>query len=117
MRADEYDRWYATPRGQWIGQCEIGLLNRKSLLWLQKGRKGGRGAYRGARWHTVGEVRSLLQGFPIKNMRVRTAVHLHRGGKAAALFERIFPATLSTGAFILAAGEIGDIEAPARGLK
>jgi SAM-dependent methyltransferase len=224
MRADEYDRWYRTPRGQWIGQCEIellcqelrlrpgesvldvgcgtgfftrafanrttgkvigvdidteyvghacrrdtagsyyavadaralpfrnasfdvvisiaalcfipdevaavreilrvtrrsfafGLLNRKSLLWLQKGREGGKGAYRGAHWHTVGEVKSLFQGLPIKNMRVRTAVHLHTGGRAAAFFERIFPATLSTGAFILAAGEIGFIEAPARSPK
>jgi SAM-dependent methyltransferase len=92
----------------------IGLLNRKSLLWLQKGREGGKGAYRGAHWHSVGEVKSLFQGLPIKNMRVRTAAHLHTGGRAAAFFERIFPATLSTGAFILVAGEIAVIEAPAR---
>jgi SAM-dependent methyltransferase len=218
MRADEYDLWYETPRGQWIGQCEIellckqlrprpgeslldvgcgtgfftrafanrttgkvigvdidteyvecacrrdtagsysavadvralpfrnasfdmvisiaalcfipdevavvreilrvarrrfaiGLLNRKSLLWPQKSRKGGSGAYRGAHWHTVGEVKSLFQGFSIKNMRVQTAVHLHSGGRAGAFFERIFPATLSTGAFILAAGELGETEA------
>jgi len=221
MRADEYDRWYATPRGAWIGQCEtellykelrplpgeslldvgcgtgfftralanrikgrvvgvdidseyveyahrkdtegsfyvvadgrslpfrnrsfdvvisvaalcfisdeaaavreilrvarrrfvIGLLNRKSLLWLQKGRKGGKGAYHGAHWHTVSEARSMFQGLPIKNMRVRTAVHLHSGGKTAAFFERIFPTTLSTGAFILTAG---DIEAPTKSPK
>lgn len=25
-RAEEYDRWYATPRGQWTGKCEIDLL-------------------------------------------------------------------------------------------
>jgi len=92
----------------------IGLLNRKSLLWLQKGRKGGKGAYHGAHWHTVGEARSMFQGLPIRNMRVRTAVHLHSGGKTAAFFERIFPTTLSTGAFILATG---DIEAPTKSPK
>jgi hypothetical protein len=90
----------------------IGLLNRKSLLWLQKSRKGGSGAYRGAHWHPAGEVKSLFQGVSIKNMRIRTAVHLHSGGRAGAFFERLFPTTLSTGAFILAAGEIGDTEAP-----
>ena len=30
----------------------LGLLNRHSLLYLAKGRGGGHGAYRGARWHT-----------------------------------------------------------------
>ncbi len=31
----------------------IGWLNRSSLLYRQKGRDGGSGAYRGARWHTA----------------------------------------------------------------
>ena len=212
MRANEYDRWYETPRGRWIGQCEtellykelrplsgeslldvgcgtgfftralasrirgravgvdinteyvmyardrdtdgssyavadaralpfrngafdvvvsvaalcfisdeveavheilrvarrsfaIGLLNRNSLLWAQKGRKGGSGAYRGAHWHTSGTLKSLFQGLPVKNIRVRTAVHLPGGGKAAECVERILP-NYPTGAFILAAGEI-----------
>ena len=36
----------------------IGLLNRHSLLYLQKGRAGGKGAYRGAHWHTAAEMAS-----------------------------------------------------------
>ena len=34
----------------------LGLLNRNSLLWLQKGRRGGSGAYRRAHWHGSGDV-------------------------------------------------------------
>ncbi len=35
----------------------LGLLHRRSLLYLYK---GGRGAYVGAHWHTRAEIRSLL---------------------------------------------------------
>lgn len=38
----------------------LGLLNRRSLLWRSKGRHGGTGGYRGAHWHTIGEVRALF---------------------------------------------------------
>jgi SAM-dependent methyltransferase len=213
MEAEEYDRWYATPRGRWIGRCEIdllrgvlqprageslldvgcgtgfftrelpgrvtgriigvdinhnwlryavqkgssraryaladarmlpfrenrfdlvvsiaalcfikeplqaiceivrvtrrrfaiGLLNRKSLLWVQKGRKGGRGAYRGARWHTVGEARSLFRGLPVRNLVVRTAIHSPAGGAVSEIIERIIPSILPTGAFILVSGDV-----------
>ena len=30
----------------------LGLLNRHSLLWLDKRKDGGKGAYHGAHWHT-----------------------------------------------------------------
>src|SRR3972149_11150871 len=40
----------------------IGLLHRRSLLYWQKGRSGGKGAYRGARWHTESEIRELFAG-------------------------------------------------------
>lgn len=84
----------------------IGLLNRKSLLWVQKGRKGGRGAYHGAHWHTVGEARSLFHGLPVRDLLVRTAIHLPTGGAASAFFERIIPSSFPTGGFILVSGEI-----------
>ncbi len=84
----------------------VGLLNRNSLLWLQKGRSGGRGAYRGARWLTVCEATSLFSGFPVQNLTTKTAVHLPRGGKIAQALEHYFPPTLSTGAFILVKGDV-----------
>lgn len=82
----------------------IGLLNRHSLLWLREGRGGGRGGYRGARWHTVTEARCLLHGLPVHDIRVRTAIHLSGGGRAARLVERVWPSWLPTGAFILVTG-------------
>ncbi len=84
----------------------VGLLNRNSLLWIQKGRSGGRGAYRGAHWHTVNEVRSMFSGLPVQNLFVQTAVHIPSVGKMAQRLERYFPPTLSTGAFILVKGDV-----------
>jgi SAM-dependent methyltransferase len=84
----------------------VGLLNRKSLLWLQKGREGGRGAYHGAHWHTVGEVKSLFHGLPVRNLCVRTAIHMPNGGAVSVFLERIIPSALLTGAFILVSGEV-----------
>lgn len=89
----------------------IGLLNRHSLLWLDKGRDGGRGAYRGARWHTVREVRQLLRDLPVRGSQVRTAIALPGGGRMARLIERAWPASLPLGAFILAGA---DVVKPAR---
>lgn len=84
----------------------IGLLNRRSLLWLRKGRNGGRGGYRGARWHTIGEAADLLTGLPVQHLRVRTAIHLPGGGRFAQIMERIWPKWLHTGAFILIVADI-----------
>lgn len=84
----------------------IGLLNRHSLLWWQKGKGGGRGAYRGARWHTVEEARSLFRGLPVEHLSVRTAIHFPGGSRIARLIERVLPSTLPTGAFILVTGDI-----------
>jgi hypothetical protein len=51
----------------------IGLLN---LLYLQKGRVGGSGAYRGAHWHTMRDIHALFDGLPAANLKVRSAVFL-----------------------------------------
>jgi SAM-dependent methyltransferase len=83
----------------------LGLLNRDSLLWLQK-RRGGSSGYQGARWHTVSQARALLAGLGVNHIRARTAVHLPGGGSGARLLERIVPPWLPTGAFILVAGDV-----------
>lgn len=87
----------------------LGLLNRRSLLWWRKGRQGGTGSYRGARWHTVGETRRLISSSPITGIRIRTAVFLPGGGALARFVEPLLPACLPFGAFLAA---IGDVERP-----
>ena len=80
----------------------LGLLNRWSLLYLQKGRSGGRGAYRGARWHTPVQVRTLLAQLRMSDRRVCTAIYLPSGGTSARCFETLLP-RLPFGGFIAAA--------------
>ncbi len=65
----------------------LGLLNRRSLLYLQKGRGAGHGAYRGARWHTPPQARALLATLPMSERRVRTAIYLSSGGALARAVE------------------------------
>lgn len=84
----------------------VGLLNRHSLLYLQKGRGGGRGAYHGAHWHTAAEVRALLTGLPVKEVTLRTAILLPTGGKLAKLGERWLGGRIPGSAFLIAAGDV-----------
>ena len=84
----------------------IGLLNRYSLLYLQKGRKGGSGAYRGAHWHTAPEIRTLFDELPPANLAVRYAVFLPGAGPIARRVEGLIPSRLPLGAFIVVAGNV-----------
>jgi SAM-dependent methyltransferase len=79
----------------------LGLLNRRSLLYLQRGRGGGRGAYRGARWHTRGEARALLETLPMSARRIRTAICIPSGGALARRVEPVL-SRLPFGGFIAA---------------
>jgi ubiquinone/menaquinone biosynthesis C-methylase UbiE len=81
----------------------LGLLNRRSLLYLQKGRHGGRGAYHGARWHTPAQARALLEMLPMTDRRVRTAIRLPSGGTFARSVEAMTPHWVPFGGFIAAA--------------
>ncbi|MGB9130773.1 MAG: class I SAM-dependent methyltransferase [Thiobacillus sp.] len=83
----------------------IGWLNRSSLLYWQKGRHGGSGAYRGARWHTAREVRELFSGLPVKNLTLRSAIYLPSGSGWAIRVERGVPAVLPWGGMLLVSGE------------
>lgn len=84
----------------------IGLLNRHSLLYLKKGRGGGKGAYRGAHWHTAAEVRALFEGMPVMNLQLRSAVVLSGDGIFARLVERLWPRRWLCGAFLCVTGEM-----------
>lgn len=83
----------------------IGWLNRNSLLYREKGRDGGRGAYRGARWHTPDEVRELFAGLPVSGLALRSAIFLPSASSWARRLEQVMPATLLWGGLLLATGE------------
>jgi SAM-dependent methyltransferase len=82
----------------------IGWLNRSSLLYWQKGREGGSGAYRGARWHSADEVRALFSGLPVRKLKLRSAIFLPSATRTARCLERAIPA-LPWGGLLLATGE------------
>lgn len=84
----------------------IGLLNRCSLLNWQRGRDGGRGAYRGAHWHRAHEARGLLREAGLHRVVVRSAIFLPGGGAMARIVERVLPGSLALGGFLLASGDI-----------
>jgi len=84
----------------------VGMLNRRSLLYGEKGRHGGSGAYRGARWHTAEELRAQLEGLPLGDATVRSAIFLPRGGPVSRTVERLTPGLLPFGAFLAMAADI-----------
>lgn len=83
----------------------LGLLNRHSLLWREKGRGGGQGAYRGAHWHTPGELKRVLQALPLARTRLRSTVSLASASRLARAIEPLLPARLLLGAFLVASAE------------
>lgn len=83
----------------------IGLLNRASLLYWQKGRRGGSGAYRGAHWHTAAEIPALLEGLPVANLVIRSGVFLPFGGGLGRWAERVLPDRWPRGSFLVVAGD------------
>lgn len=83
----------------------IGWLNRTSLLYRQKGRHGGQGAYRGAHWHDADEVRAMFVGLPIRNLHLASAIFLPGAGPGARWLETRLPAVLPLGALLLASGD------------
>lgn len=83
----------------------LGLLNRRSLLWREKGKDGGTGGYRCARWHGADEVRDAMATLPLANIRTRTAVFLPSASSLARAWEGVLPNRLPWGGFLLAAAD------------
>jgi SAM-dependent methyltransferase len=84
----------------------LGLLNRHSLLWRQKGRGSNQGAYQGAHWHTAEEAQALFIGLPVTNLQLRSAVVLPGGSRVARLVERVWPRRWLCGAFLCVTGRL-----------
>lgn len=84
----------------------LGLLNRRSILHLQKGRRGGTGAYRGAHWHTVHEVRELFSRMPCGAPQLEFAVFLPSGRLLARSAEFVLPKSLPFGAFLAVCADV-----------
>ena len=84
----------------------LGLLNRHSLLWLDKGRQGGRGAYRGAHWHTHAEVADALRALPVRHVQYRYGVFLPSCSGVARAVERGLPSGLPLGSFLAVAADV-----------
>ncbi len=83
----------------------IGWLNRSSLLYLDKGRGGGSGAYRGARWHSAAEVRASCAGLPVRSLKLRSAIFLPSATRWARWLEQAVPAALPWGGMLMLHGE------------
>lgn len=86
----------------------LGLLNRHSLLWRDKGQGGGSGAYRGAHWHTRSELAACLRQLPVRKLRWASAVTLPSGTRPAQTVESLLPAAWPWGSFLLVSGELAE---------
>lgn len=90
----------------------LGLLNRRSLLWRQKGQHGGSGAYQGARWHTPREAMALFRDLPVTRIEMRTTIWLPGGGWLARHTEHLWPQWLLGAAFLLVVADLSDQAPP-----
>lgn len=85
----------------------LGLLNRNSLLWREKGQHGGSGAYQGAHWHTAKEVRAALATLSGRNVQVRSAIFLPSDSGFARMLEQALPRQLPWGGFLAITADTG----------
>ena len=83
----------------------IGWLNRDSLLYRQKGVKGGIGSYRGARWHCPEEISSFFADLPVRKFRIHSAVFLPSGTTWARVLETVTPNNCLLGSLLIVSGE------------
>lgn len=84
----------------------IGLLNRHSLLYLKKGKDGGKGGYEGARWDSATDLHLAFEGLPVSNLSISSAVFMPHGGALSKAVEHILPTWLALGAFIVVSGNV-----------
>ena len=83
----------------------IGWLNRDSLLYRQKGAKGGIGSYRGARWRRPEDLPGLFDGLPVGTLELRSCVILPKGDVWARMTEKILPEHWLWGSLLVVSGK------------
>lgn len=88
------------------GRIALGLLNRHSILYWQKGRHGGSGAYRGAHWHTPAEALELFSGLPVRKLAVHSAIHLPDATGLARRLDRCLQGKSFFGSFLVISAEV-----------
>lgn len=84
----------------------LGLLNKHSLLWLDKGRGGGLGAYHGAHWNMRAEIDDALRDLPVRNVRYAYGVFVPSGSLVARALENLMPSALPLGSFLAVEGDV-----------
>lgn len=84
----------------------LGLLNKHSVLWLDKGRGGAFRAYQGAHWHTHAEIEAALHELQADNVRYAYGVFAPSGSRLARHVERWMPSSLPVGSFFAVAGNV-----------
>lgn len=84
----------------------IGLLNRHSLLWREKGGDRRNSSYHGAHWHTRKELQAVLTKLPVYDIQYHSAVFLPSGSVVARIADRILPSRLLWGSCLFVSGEV-----------
>ena len=82
----------------------IALLNRNSLLWREKAQDGGEGGYRGAHWHSIDELRQVLEALPVQQVKYQSAIFLPSGSLEARQAEALLSNDLKWGSFLVVSG-------------
>ena len=84
----------------------IGLLHRRSALWLAKGGPGDVGAYAGAHWHMRDEIETALRGLPVRDVRFGYAVFDPSASTMSRMVERLIPSLVPFGSFLVVAANV-----------
>lgn len=82
----------------------VGVLNRWSLLYPQKGRGGGSGGYAGAHWFTARELIALFAELPVEELEVYSTVYLPSAGALARWVEPRVSPRLPLGSLLVISG-------------
>jgi ubiquinone/menaquinone biosynthesis C-methylase UbiE len=84
----------------------LGLLNRNSLLFLEKRHDRNNGGYQGAHWHTAQEVMKVLSRLPVNHLRTSTGLFLPSGSWLARRVEILISPQCHFGSFLIVSGKV-----------